>query len=445
LFEEIILKKVTGVRQFENERAFALQLEGGLALIFKMHGNFANILLTREDQITSIFRNHLETDFEIRVDELDKSIDFSKENFLKNIHQLPSVYFTFGKAVFDYLKENGWETADAENKWMKIQETIRILEKPHFYLSEKKSRMILSLFPTGKIIEMVDDPIAAANTFYDKTTRDQAFLVEKKEAVAGIQTRLKNSQAYIAKNTLKLVELEQDHHYQLWADLIMANLHAIKQGQEKVMLTSFYDEKPVEIKLKKELTAQKNAEVFYRKSKNHQLEINKLKESVQSKERDIEKFSQQISQLEEANDLKTLREKIGQLGLVKKSSIAAEPLPYREFEFKNYKIWVGKNAEANDNLTLKYSFKEDLWLHAKDVSGPHVLIKHQAGKNFPKDVIEYAAGLAAFYSKRKNEALCPVAVTPKKYVRKRKGDPAGAVVVEKEDVILVEPRSGIGD
>jgi predicted ribosome quality control (RQC) complex YloA/Tae2 family protein len=48
--------------------------------------------------------------------------------------------------------------------------------------------------------------------------------------------------------------------------------------------------------------------------------------------------------------------------------------------------------------------------------------------------------LAAYHSKRKTDTLCPVAYTPKKYVRKRKGDPAGAVVVEREKVILVEPQ-----
>ena len=70
-----------------------------------------------------------------------------------------------------------------------------------------------------------------------------------------------------------------------------------------------------------------------------------------------------------------------------------------------------------------------------------MLIKYQAGKPFPKDVIERAAGLAAWYSKRKNESLCPVAFTAKKYVRKRKGDLAGLVVVEREEVIMVEPRN----
>ena len=69
-----------------------------------------------------------------------------------------------------------------------------------------------------------------------------------------------------------------------------------------------------------------------------------------------------------------------------------------------------------------------------------MIIKHQSGKNFPKDVIERAAQLAAYNSKRKTDSLCPVIVTPKKFVRKRKGDPAGAVEVEREQVILVEPK-----
>jgi predicted ribosome quality control (RQC) complex YloA/Tae2 family protein len=443
LFEAIILKKVIHVKQFENERAFALELEGKLSLIFKMHGNFANVLLAKGNHVEEIFRNHLQADFEIEIEKLNKSIDFSKEYFLRNVQQLQSTYFIFGKVVFDYLKEKGFETFDDEGRWKLFSKTLQDLDKPKYYLTEKSGRLMLSLLPIGKINQEFDNPIIALDTFCDKTIRDQFFLSEKREVLTDIQTRLKNSQAYISKNKQKLIELEQDRHYQLWADLIMANLHVIKQGQEKISLISFYDGVPVEIKLKKELTAQKNAEVFYRKSKNHQLEINKLNESILSKEHNIIKFNMQIREIDEAGDLKSLREKITQFGLAKKTSAPSEPLPYREFEFKNFKIWVGKNAEANDKLTLKYSFKDDLWLHAKDVAGSHVLIKHQAGKNFPKDVIEYAAGLAAFYSKRKNETLCPVAITPKKFVRKRKGDPAGAVVVEREDVILVEPHDGV--
>jgi predicted ribosome quality control (RQC) complex YloA/Tae2 family protein len=187
------------------------------------------------------------------------------------------------------------------------------------------------------------------------------------------------------------------------------------------------------------LNPQKNAEIFYRKAKNQQIEINKLKEAITQKENEILKLKEWIGLTDETSELKELRKIVVEAGLDKKKQGQTETLPFHEFEFKGYKILVGKNAESNDKLTLKYSYKDDLWLHAKDVAGSHVLVKYQSGKNFPKDVIEYAAGLAAYNSKRKNESLCPVAFTQKKFVRKRKGDPAGMVVVEREEVILVEP------
>ncbi|MFN7436966.1 MAG: NFACT RNA binding domain-containing protein, partial [Bacteroidota bacterium] len=174
---------------------------------------------------------------------------------------------------------------------------------------------------------------------------------------------------------------------------------------------------------------------FYRKSKNQQIEITKLRESITAKQKEIAALQKRIEEIEQTTDIRQLR-KENEKAKPKKVT----PLPYREVEFKGFKIWIGKSAEANDELTLKHSFKEDLWLHAKDVGGSHVLVKHQANKPFPKDVIERAAALAAYYSKRKNETPCPVAVTAKKFVRKRKGDPVGAVVVEKEDVLLIEPK-----
>ena len=75
--------------------------------------------------------------------------------------------------------------------------------------------------------------------------------------------------------------------------------------------------------------------------------------------------------------------------------------------------------------------------------GSHVVVKYKAGKSFPKNVIERAAELAAWYSKRRTDSLCPVTVTPKKFVRKPKGLAEGQVIVEKEDVVMVVPRGEV--
>lgn len=118
---------------------------------------------------------------------------------------------------------------------------------------------------------------------------------------------------------------------------------------------------------------------------------------------------------------------------------ASKQLPFRMYKREGFEILVGKNARNNDELSFHFAAKNDLWLHAKDVTGSHVVIRHRAGKDLPPMVLEYAAQLAAFFSKRKQDTLVPVIYTPRKYIRKRKGDPPGLVAVDREQVIMVEP------
>lgn len=435
LFEQAVLKKINGVTQFDNERSFSLEFDG-LALVFKMHNQFANVLLMEGGIVTSIFRNHLQADFEITPAKLHRSIDFSKEAFLHNAPR--DLYVTFGKIVWEFLAHENFDSFGKEEQWTLMKETLRLLESPRYYIL-KQNEIRLSLLPLPNSVKELDEPVAAANAFADRFFHERSLSQEKAALLHQLHTKLNGAENFLARTEMKLSELINDHHFQLWGDLLMANMHALKAGQERVSLQNFYDERQIEIKLKKELSPQRNAEVFYRKAKNQQIEITKRKEAIGQKQNEITKLKSLLESCQQAGDLTALSAIRKASGMAKKSDAPEIRVPYHEFDFKGFRILVGKNAVDNDELTLKYSYKEDLWLHAKDVAGSHVLIKYQSGKKFPKDVIEYAAGLAAFNSKRKGEALCPVSFTPKKFVRKRKGDPPGSVVVEREEVILVTP------
>jgi predicted ribosome quality control (RQC) complex YloA/Tae2 family protein len=437
LFNEILMRKVIGVRQFDNERSFSIELEESYELLFKMHGNRSNLILFQNKKAIALFRNHLESDLEISLDELDRSIDFSKEAFELNITKLPQLYYTFGKLVWEYWKSKEFDKLSINDQWNELVDLRKQLENPSYFIIKHNGSISLSLLPFDHKVRSHETPITAINEFFLTASVSNTLQSEKSILQKQIHDSIKSSKNYVKKNQQKLDELVNDQHYQIWADLIMAHMHEIKLGTEKITLTSFYDGQPVEIKLKRDLNPQKNAEIFYRKAKNQQIEINKLKDSIHTKQQEINTLLENLNSIESTDDLKTLRKSNPQSKSTKEQS---KSLPYYEFEFKGFKIWVGKNAEHNDELTLKNSYKEDVWLHAKDVAGSHVLIKHQSGKNFPKDVIERAAQLAAYNSKRKTESLCPVIVTPKKFVRKRKGDPKGMVVVERETVIMVEPK-----
>ena len=442
LFQPAIMNKVIGIRQFLNERSFAILLENENAIVFSMHGARSNVIWFTHGIVQAIFRNNFHADLELKLANLDRTIDWSLESFERNQSTLQTLYFTFGKPIWNYLNEHDFDKSEGNARWRQLTEALTYLENPVFYILNQDGIRSLTLFQSEKVEHVFKSPMEAINEFFILKISTSAFQKDRASLLSHSHGKLKQSQSFLEKSKQKLIELDGDLHYQQWADLIMANLNRVTPGQDKLVVENFYDElRPVEIRLKKELSPQKNAEIFYRKAKNQIIEIKTLQTSIAKKQLEIKELNGWIATIQgagEGADLKTISESLFKPSTDKKVKLS---IPYHEFEFKGYKIWVGKNASANDSLTLKHSFKEDLWLHAKDVAGSHVLIKYQAGKPFPKDVIERAASLAAWYSKRKNESLCPVAFTAKKYVRKRKGDLAGLVVVEREEVIMVEPRN----
>ncbi len=440
LFPEMIGDKVEAIRQFENERGFALHLGNGKSLLFKMHGNKSNIVLFSGDR-KILFKNSLPADEGIVLKEMDRAMDFSKPTFEKNIHSLKKLYFTFGAVAWRYLEVKSFYDKPLNQQWEMIADTIKTLSNPTFYQTKLDNEITFSLLPVGEILKESTNPLEAVTDFFYTYTQTSSLSSEKEKAIGILTSKLKASQSFLIKTNSKLKDLKTENTYKIWADLLMANLYSIPERAKKISLPDFQDNsKQIEIPLSETLSPQLNAERYYRKSKNHQIEINRLEESIQGKVEEIRKLETQLAELRQSTQLKELRQHVEKYGLEKKPQEEIIFLPYRATEFQGFQLWIGKNAKANDELTLKHSHKEDLWLHAKDVSGSHVLIKYKSGKPFPKEVIERAAQLAAFFSKRKNESLCPVAYTRKKFVRKRKGDPAGAVVVEKETVILVEPK-----
>lgn len=441
LFSEILMLRVVGVRQFQNERSFALLLDGDNALVFKMHSRQANILLFKGQGVTKIFRNNFTADANLNLGSLDRTIDWSYEYFVTHQADIEKTYFTFGKPVWNFLQSLGFEKAKPEERWRLIQRTLGIMDSPDFTIIEQESGAQLTVLPVKSVFKVFSNPIEALNTFFHHYSKQSTLHKGKVALLSLVRGSIKQAQGFIEKIRDRLATVETDHPYQQWADLIMANLSKIRTGDATAHLADFHDAtKTVTIKLKRELSPQKNAAAYYRKAKNRNVEVSTLKDTLVRKEMELTVLIQKEKEILASTGTESLLAITGEFTRKVKDKATQQAHPYHEHAWNGFRIWVGKNAKANDELTLRHSYKEDMWLHAKDVAGSHVVIKYQAGKPFPKDVIERAAQLAAYHSKRKNESLCPVTLAKAKYVRKRKGDPAGVVVVEREEVILVEPR-----
>jgi predicted ribosome quality control (RQC) complex YloA/Tae2 family protein len=441
LFTHLYELSVIHVRVFTNERAIEIIFKNGAVLVLKLFGNRSNLIaFDKEEGVSQLFNNKLATDFTIALATLDRPIDQSYEAYVKNDLRFEPLFPTFGKLVNKYLNHLLKDITIPEERWKVTQRVVAQLEKPTFYITKVELIPVLSLLPVGEIVETYQDPIEALNAYYYAFIRLTGIEREKAEILRILKKRIGQTENYLENTFEKLVALEEGTKNDEIANILMANLHQIPERAGSVELYDFYRDQPITIRLKKDLTPQKTAEGYYRKSKNEKIEIARLHDSLQAREAEKERMVGFVQSIESIALLRELRTFIKSNGLNGAAVVSTEQADlFKKIVFLGYTILVGKNAKNNDLLTKQYALKEDLWLHARDVTGSHVVVKHQAGKKFPAPVIERAAQLAAWHSKRRTDSLCPVIVTPKKYVRKPKGLPDGAVVIDKEEVIMVVP------
>ncbi|MCX2739881.1 NFACT RNA binding domain-containing protein [Pontibacter anaerobius] len=443
LLQEMQGQTVEDVVQHQNERSFYLLLSGGYLLLFKMFGNRSNIVLYQHGEALRLFLKKFPSDAELDPLQMDRPLLQNFAAFAAADGNLRKVYPTFGDVPALYLEERGYSQATLVEKWELVQSMLDVLEAPEvYYIIRLKGKLRLSLLPLGEVVYTYPDPLEASNQFTRLYLSETGFKRQYEQAQQQLERKRHVTNTVMEQSEEKLQELRNNRSYSQTADVIMANLTNIPPRASEVELYDFYTDQNRTYTLKQNETPQKFAERLYRKAKNQHMEVRQLEEKVERKLEELivlEDALQTLAEVENYKQLKVyLREYSHLLGSKQQEQVQ---IPFRVFESEGFKILVGKSSQNNDELTQRHTYKEDMWLHAKDVSGSHVVVKHQAGKTIPNTVLEKAAQLAAYYSKRKTDSLCPVIYTPKKWVRKPKGAPAGAVVVEREKVLLVKPEN----
>lgn len=433
LWAELYGNNVQQISVFENERALKVALGQHYTLVIKLFGNRPNLLVYKESGQIAMFNNKLLGDKTLRLEDFNRELLSDFETFEKLDGDYRKQFFTFGKDLFEAL-DKGLDGLDIPRKWEKLRTFIAYLENPRFYID------MGGLVPKLSLLQGEEHPdaVSAINAFVSQYQKVTATDRLKSDLTAKLLKDIAKTRSYITTTRNKLEELVSGVKNEEIGNILMANLHAVKEGSTEVVLDNFYTGEPIRIKLKKELSPQKNAETYYRKSKNERIETETAERNLEAAERKLVHLVEKLREVENTEDLRQLRR-------VSKDEVSLSPtgpkddLPFKEYIYKGTKIWVGRNAKNNDLLTTKYAQKDDWWLHARDTPGSHVVIKTP---NPSMEILEYAASIAAYYSKRKSEKLVPVIYTQKKYVRKAKNLAAGQVIVEKEKTLLVEPIDG---
>lgn len=280
--------------------------------------------------------------------------------------------------------------------------------------------------------------------FYKFSEPESSFENRKKELLDKFNQEKDKAEKRIKHIQNDLSKLKQSSLYNRLGDLILANMYNIKPKSTSFIAENYYEEPPVEIEilLDPSLSASDNAKKYFDKFKKSQRGIpilsGRLDESVLQLElicSNIDRInaSENISELDGLDELLNYRSKQS----TRELQIASVP---RKYYYRGYEIISGKNPAQNDEISLKISNKTDLWFHTRGIPGSHTIIRVKPGEKTPKEVILYAASVAAYYSKAKKSSKVPVSYTYAKNVSKKKGMPPGMVTIQNETVILVNPQ-----
>ena len=229
------------------------------------------------------------------------------------------------------------------------------------------------------------------------------------------------------------------------ADLILACAGQLQRGMAAARLTGF-DGNEVEIALEPALSPVENATRYYDQARKRERAAARVPAMIARAEREITRIEAKLSDLatrpEAAAELVSL---LGDAGPARQGGDAA-PLPYRRYTSSGgLEIRVGRSSAANDKLTFHHSAPNDIWLHARDNAGAHVILRWKdATANPPqRDLIE-AAVLAALHSKARSSGTVAVDWTRRKHVRKPRKSPPGTVLPERVKTVFVAPDAEVG-
>lgn len=230
------------------------------------------------------------------------------------------------------------------------------------------------------------------------------------------------------------------------ADTLMAYGTAIKKGEQAATLQNIYTNEPLTIALQPQLTAIENAQAYYKRYNKYKRAVSEI--HTQQAETDsllayLESLDASLDTAITKGDVSEIKEEIIALGLLpkprKKMAVQSKSVPLKVVLSEDTLLYVGKNNKQNDYVTFKLGRAHDLWFHAKNIPGSHVILKTTLPSPREEDILR-AAQIAAYYSKGRFSSRVSIDCTQRRYVKKPNGAKPGFVIFTNQKTINAEPK-----
>ena len=278
-----------------------------------------------------------------------------------------------------------------------------------------------------------------------------AYVPPDKEKFAKLTTNeLRRAVNKISVLESELANAENADDWRIRADNLSTYRYQLKDHADaEVTVPNIYSEtgEEISIPLDRRLTVAANVQACYKK-------YDKLKRSTKFIAEQIELCRTEIAYLETVAhaltasttlaDIDEIRTELIAGGYLKdarkKSASSKKPQPLKFVAPDGTEILVGKNNAQNDRLTFKIAAPDDLWLHTKDITGSHVIVR---SSNVSEETLQLAAEIAAHFSKAQGSSKVPVDYVQCRYVKKPSGAKPGFVIFTNQRTLYVTPRDDL--
>ena len=336
---------------------------------------------------------------------------------------------------------------DTANELEKILVSDKMSTFRNFFSQETKPCLTETSFSPVPFTNQVGEPFTSLSdlldTYYkDKAERDRVKQ-QASELIRRVENELQKNRHKLKKQEKELLATDNAEEFRQKGELLTTFLHQVPNDQDQVILDNYYTNQPITIALDKALTPNQNAQRYFKR-------YQKLKEAVKYLTNLIEETKATILYLESVEtvlnqagleEIAEIREELIQTGFIRrrqreKIQKRKKPEQYLASDGKTI-IYVGRNNLQNEELTFKMARKEELWFHAKDIPGSHVVI---SGNLDPSDEVKTdAAELAAYFSQGRLSNLVQVDMIEVKKLNKPTGGKPGFVTYTGQKTLRVTP------
>ena len=427
-------------------------------LIIEIMGKASNIFLTSKDKILSaLYFTSIDVGNRVimtgarytlpfeekKISPLyleDENFPFETETFMEKIEgvgrafalQCSQDYHTFKKYLSSY-KPVMYEIINRG----KIQKVLTYNEFSEFNQKEN-----ITLENERKYFDTLNEGL---NAYFKTTITSNVISEKKKNLLKYVDSQIKKFKKIEKNIKVDLKKNENFEKYKNIGDILAANMHQIKYGMKKITVFDFYNNEEVMINLDPLLSPNDNLNFYYNKYNKGKRTISALDSRFLDIQNEIRYFEEIKMFIEKENDFIGIEEIENELNLSNsgnkiKNKIKLNKPKKREllsFDYKGFQIFVGRNNKENEEISFSKGQPNDIWMHAKDIPGSHVLILRNNQK-VPDDVLLHAATLACDYSKAKKGDKVTVDYCERKFVKKIKNSKLGNVIYTNFHSLLIE-------